>query len=110
MIFLWCINLIGSMGGSNVLSNGFGVFIIEFILIFIHFAFASKSIVNIVPAIFGGVAVTFSQGGKNAIPIIVTMVLGVWLALLSNEGKNFLTSDGHWKTRNRKGNRCNGWY
>lgn len=46
---------------------------------------------------FGGVAAMFSQDGKNLIPVMITLVLGILLALLSNEGKNLLTEEGKWE-------------
>ncbi|MPN17122.1 hypothetical protein SDC9_164472 [bioreactor metagenome] len=89
--------MVGNLGASNALATGFGVMIIDFILIFVHFAFTENTFFNKVPAMFGGVAVTFSQGGKYILPIMITLILGVLLALLSNEGQQFLTKDGHWK-------------
>lgn len=97
MVFLWCIGLFAGFGAGPALATGLGVGIVEFVLIFVHFMFAGKGWLSKVPAIFGGVAVTFSQGGENIIPLMITLALGILLCLASNEGKNLLTDDGHWK-------------
>lgn len=98
LVFLWCINLIVDFNVGGAIATGLGVLIIEFLLIFIHFAFTGNTIFGVVPAIFGGVAVTFSTGGKDIVVLMATLILGVLLALLSNEGKNLLKDDGSWKT------------
>lgn len=75
---------------ANALSCGMLTITCCFMMIF-----KDRSFINKVPAMFGGISACFSQGGKNIIPICITLCLGVSLGLLCNEGTHFLTEDGH---------------
>ncbi len=51
-----------------------------------HMLFPNKLFLNKVPAMFGGISATFSQGGENIGPLMITLVLGTTLGLICNEG------------------------
>ena len=64
--------------------------------------FKDKTLINKVPAMFGGISACFSQGGEHIIPIMITLCLGVSLGLLCNEGLHFLAEDGSWTWPTKK--------
>lgn len=97
LIFLGCIAWFSNRGISAALASGLGVAMINTVMLAIHLGFTQKTILNVVPAMFGGVAVTFATGGEHWPVLMITLVLGVLIALASNEGNGFLTEDGRWK-------------
>lgn len=68
---------------SNALSCGF--FTITCCMMMI---FKDKTMINKVPAMFGGIAACFSQGAapEKIVPVMITLCLGVTLGLICNEG------------------------
>lgn len=63
----------------------------------IHFCLTGNFLFNRVPMMFGAMACTFSQGGKNLPFIIITMFCGITLGLIMQEGSKLLNEDGTWK-------------
>lgn len=86
-------NLVSGTGiaMSNALSCGIFTITCCFMMIF-----KDNTMLNKVPAMFGGISACFSQGGQHVIPVMITLCLGVSLGLLCNEGTHFLTEDGSW--------------
>ena len=82
---------------SNAISCGLLTITCCFMMIF-----KDNTMLNKVPAMFGGISACFSQGGQNVIPLMITLCLGVSLGLLCNEGLNFLTEDGSWTLPRKK--------
>ncbi len=77
--------------GSNAVSCGILTITCCFMMII-----RDKLLINKVPAMFGGIAACFSQGGEHLIPLCVTLCLGVSLGLLCNEGTHFIAENGSW--------------
>lgn len=99
---IWGLIMLGgtslvSVAGSNAVSCGVFTITCCFMMIF-----KDKTLLNKVPAMFGGIAACFSQGGQNVIPLMITLCLGVSLGLLCNEGTNFLAEDGSWQWPRKK--------
>lgn len=82
---------------SNALSCGIFTITCCFMMIF-----KDKTLINKVPAMFGGISACFSQGGQHIVPIMITLCLGVSLGLLCNEGLHFIAEDGSWTWPSRK--------
>lgn len=97
MVFLWCITALINFGINVALSQAIVIFVVSTACIGFHFIVTANTLFNKLPAMFGGIAVTFSQGGKNIVPIMITLVLGTTLALICTAGTRFLTKDGYWK-------------
>ncbi len=86
------------------LANGLGVGILTIICCSIHFIPTGATWINKPAAMFGAISCTFWVGGDKTklIPLIITLILGVTLGLICQEGTNFLTEDGHWTLPNKK--------
>jgi hypothetical protein len=97
LVFLQAIGFLLKQGLSPSLTQTFVVGGLTFVCVAFHFIVTAKTILNKIPAMFGGIAVTFSTGGKHAIPIMITLVLGVALGLLCQYGTKFLADDGRWR-------------
>ena len=83
LIMIFGVNMLGGLGpaGSNAVSCGF--FTITACLMMI---LKDSTMLNKVPAMFGGISACFSQGGENVVPVMITLCLGVTLGLICNEG------------------------
>jgi len=97
LIFLEAITYLMNLGLGLVATQTLVVGGLTFVCVAFHFIIAGNTIFNKIPAIFGGIAVTFSTGGKSAVPIMITLVLGAALGLLCQTGTKFLTEDGRWR-------------
>lgn len=88
------------------LANGLGVGVLTIICCAIHFIPTGSLWINKPAAMFGGISCTFWIGGDKTkiIPLIITMILGVTLALICQEGTNFLTEEGQWTLPAKKTN------
>lgn len=94
LVMIWGADVTAATGPavSNALSCGVFTILCCFMMIF-----KDKTLINKVPAMFGGISACFSQGGKNIIPVMITLCLGVSLGLLCNEGLHFIAEDGSWR-------------
>lgn len=97
LIYLACIGLLAGWGLSDALSQGLSVFVCTVACCAIHFVPLGKTWLNKPAAMFGAISATFSTGGARWGALILTLVLGVTMALICNEGANLLTADGRWK-------------
>lgn len=103
IVYLWLIDVLSGVMEPN-LGFTLGVLIVTFVLVAIHLAFLRNTPLNKVPAVFGGISTCFSTGGTNAVPLIITLLLGCSLAVLLAYGGELLTEDGRWKlfAKNKK--------
>jgi len=95
LIFLFFIGIFAQVMNEN-LATALSCLIFT-ACVCLHMMVPDKFLFNKVPAMFGGIAATFSQGGENFIPIMITLVLGDIVAVLCSEGTKFLHPDGTWK-------------
>ena len=94
---LYFIGIVSNSGAALNVSMGLVVGIGIIACCAIHFCLTGNFLVNRVPMMFGAIACTFSQGGKNLIFIILTMFCGITLGLIMQEGIKLLNEDGTWK-------------
>ncbi|WP_438790297.1 DUF1097 domain-containing protein [Enterococcus sp. DIV0756] len=97
IVFLQGIEILSSLGISSELSQALAVCILTTICASLHLIILDRTFFNKLPAIFGAIAATFSTGGEKAIPLMITLFLGVALAYISAYALNILDSEGNWK-------------
>lgn len=97
IIFLYFIGMVAGKGVPENISVGVVVGIATISCCAIHFILTANFLLNKVPIMFGAIACTFSQGGENIPYIMITLFLGITLALIMQEGVNLLNEDGSWK-------------
>ncbi len=98
LINLWFINLLMEYGVSAPAANAADLFIITLPCVGIHMTLLGKTWFNKVPMIFGGLSMTFSQGGQNMAVIGITLTCGILMAAVFSTGgawleKRMLTHD-----------------
>jgi hypothetical protein len=89
-LYLYCIGRLVTAGLSAGLATGVVVGILTIVVCAVHLAILNKTWLNKVPIIFAGLAMTFSQGGKNYSTIILTCAAGLFLALVCGLGPNVM--------------------
>jgi hypothetical protein len=94
VVYLYGIGLLIKAGVSVPMTMMLDVGIMTIVVCAIHFTIAAKTWLNNVPIIFGALAVTFSQGGKDLLTIGCTMFGGILLALCCQEGLQVLEKWG----------------
>lgn len=99
IIFLKGIEILSSLGVSSELSQALTVCILTIVCASLHLIILDKTFFNKLPAIFGAIAATFSTGGEKAVPIMITLFLGVVLAYASAYALKILDADGNWKIK-----------
>lgn len=98
VFYLWAIGKLLDAGLNVAAAQGIAVGVICAVQCTIHFIPPlSKTWFNKPTAMFGGIAVTFSQGGQNLVPIAITLCLGCFVCMLCAMGTKLLTEDGKWK-------------
>jgi hypothetical protein len=96
LFYLFFIGKLAAIMPADV-ATALGVGLVCIVQCAVHFIPPlSKTPLRVVPIMFGAVAMCFSQGGSNAIPVACTLVGGVVLALICGLGTRFLAQDGHW--------------
>ena len=103
LVYLAAIVAMAKVTGGAV-ANGVIVGIFTIVLCAFHFIPTGSTWVNKPAAMFGAISCTFWIGGdmSKVIPLMITLVLGVTLGLVCQEGTNFLTEDGHWTLPGKK--------
>ena len=88
LVMLYFAGMLGGLGaaGSNAVSCGLLTITCCFMMIL-----KDNTMLNKVPAMFGGISACFSQGGEHFVAIMITLCLGVTLGLICNEGAPFCT-------------------
>lgn len=99
VVFLSSITLITGLGVDAFWSTITVVGFLTFLCCVIHLSIPDKYLINKVPMLFGGIACTFSQGGKNLIPLVLTLIIGTLVALIMKEGTNLLNEDGSFRRK-----------
>ncbi|MEG0376947.1 MAG: DUF1097 domain-containing protein [Eubacterium sp.] len=70
------------LGLNPGIVTGISTFIITFAVCAVHLILLAKTWLNVVPLVFAGLTVTFSQGGQNLIGIIIALAFGILAAVL----------------------------
>ena len=85
------IYLFGTICGMSIAASIFiDIVLGTTITMYIHLKPLCKTPLRHMPIIFAGVCLTFSQGGKNVIGLIVTFLCGVLLAAICSAGQRYL--------------------
>lgn len=95
--YIACITFLAGLGLTAAVSQAVTVFACTVACCFIHFVPFGTTWLNKPAAMFGAISATFSTGGAKWEALIVTLLLGVTLALICNEGAKLLTEDGRWR-------------
>lgn len=90
LINIWFTNFLLDAGLSAVAANAINLLLMTIVSVGIHLAFLSKTWFNKVPMMFGGLAMTFSQGGSNISVIAITMTCGILIAVSYYYGGKWL--------------------
>lgn len=90
VINLEFIGLLTGLGLSGALANAADLLILTIVSVGLHLAHLDRTWFNKVPMIFGGLAMTFSQGGKNLPVIAITLACGILLAAVYGIGGKWL--------------------
>lgn len=80
------------MGMSNIWANVIDLLFITVICLLIHLMFLGETWLGKVPMVFGGLSMTFSQGGQNLAGIGLTLAGGLVLGLAFSIGGNLIKS------------------
>lgn len=83
LLMLWGAGVIGILGGTFSMAASVAFFTIWSCTLMI---LKDKTLINKVPAAFGGISTCFSQAGEHWPIIMLTLCLGVSLGLVCNEG------------------------
>lgn len=97
VVYMGCISVLAGWGFSDAAAMGLTVFACTVGCCAVHFIPCSRTWLNKPAAMFGAISAVFSTGGTQLGALVITLVLGVTLALICNEGAKLLTSDGRWK-------------
>ncbi|WP_168356567.1 DUF1097 domain-containing protein [Petralouisia muris] len=103
LLYLMGITAIAGYVGAAA-ANGIVVGLVTIVCCAIHFIPTGATWLNKPAAMFGAISSTFWIGGDKTkvIPLMITLVLGVTLALVCQEGTNFLTEEGKWTWPSKK--------
>lgn len=96
LIYIGCITILTGWGLSTAPAQGLAVAVCTVACCAIHFIPLGNTWLNKPAAMFGAISATFSTGGAKWGALIITLMLGVTLALVCNEGSKLLTEDGRW--------------
>jgi hypothetical protein len=90
MIYLFFIGVLGKTGMN--LSTNLAIVVggVTIVVCAMHLVVTGNSWLNKVPMMFGATSLVFSQGGKNLLTLILTMFLGLVLALCCSEGEHLM--------------------
>ena len=86
------INLMNTIGLSSVAGMFIGITLMTTITMGLHLTILRNTLLNKLPFIFAGVALTFSQSGNNEVGLVFTLASGLLLALVCNLGENYIFS------------------
>lgn len=89
IVNMWIINQLLVLGFTAGMANLIDMIIIT-IPVGLHLTILSKTWLNKVPMVFGGLAMTFSQGASNVWVIGITLLCGILLGAIYNLGGKFL--------------------
>lgn len=101
LIFIYATTMLSKFI-SSIPATALVVLIGTFCLVALHMYVLRKTPFSRIPAIFGGFSATFSTGGTNIIPLLISLLLGCLLVVVMMVGLNFLDEDGRWIWPRRK--------
>ncbi|NLN98471.1 MAG: DUF1097 domain-containing protein [Eubacteriaceae bacterium] len=79
--------------GLNVgVVTGICTLLITFVVCVTHLILLAETWLNVVPLVFAGLTVTFSQGGQNLIGVIVGLACGILIAVAIEPVTNLLVN------------------
>jgi apolipoprotein N-acyltransferase len=84
------INLMNTIGLSSVAGMFIGITLMTTIAMGLHLTVLGNTMLNKLPFIFVGVALTFSQSGNNEAGLAFTLVSGLLLALVCSLGEIYI--------------------
>lgn len=84
--------LMGTLGLSSEIGMFIGITLMTTITMGLHLTVLGKTLFNRLPFIFACVALTFSQGGKNEVQLVSTLIGGLVLALICSIGETYIFS------------------
>ena len=90
LINLAFVGFLSKAGCSPAVANAINLLVLTIPCVGLHLTVLGNTWFNKVPMIFGGLAMTFSQGGKNMIPIGITLALGILLGEIYALGGSWL--------------------
>ncbi|MDK2957306.1 MAG: hypothetical protein PWQ57_2802 [Desulfovibrionales bacterium] len=97
LAYLYCIGWLVDVGVEAKLSTALVIFVLTTAVCAVHFLMPKALQMKAVPVMFGAIASMFSQNGGKVLPAICTLIGGVFLGLLCNEGSKLLNEKGRWK-------------
>lgn len=89
LLYLFLIDVFSRCGLAPPLATAATIIIATPSCCIAHMAVPDKYLLNKLPAAFGAIACVFSQNGQNLVPIALTLLAGVVVALLCKEGLQF---------------------
>jgi hypothetical protein len=101
--YLYCIKWSINVGIEPKFATALVVFVLTSVLCGLHFVLPRNLQMGIIPIMFGAISMTFSQGGQKVVPVLCTLIGGLILGLVCNEGTKLLTEKGSWKFFRAKG-------
>ncbi|MDR2503456.1 MAG: DUF1097 domain-containing protein [Deltaproteobacteria bacterium] len=97
LFYLFCIDRLIAWGMAGDLATALVVAVVCSVQCAVHFIPPlSKTPLRVVPIMFGAISMCFSQGGEKAVPVALTLLGGLTLALCCGLGVRFLTPEGRW--------------
>ena len=103
LFYLFCIDKLIAAGLAADLATGLAVGAVCSVQCALHFVPPlSKTPLRVVPIMFGAVSMCFSQGGDKVIPVSITLVGGLTLALFCGLGTRLLSPEGRWTLSGKK--------
>lgn len=83
------IDLFSNMGMGIYAASFLSIVIGTAVAMYIHLKILGKTPFGLMPFIFAGVCLTFSQGGKNVVGLAATFVIGIVLSAICCVGLRF---------------------
>ena len=81
LIYLQMDNFLRSTGINIGVVTGVCTLVITFVVCAVHMIPLAKTWFNVVPLVFAGLTVTFSQGGQNLVGVIMGLSCGILVAV-----------------------------
>jgi hypothetical protein len=97
LIYLFCIGFLVGLGLAGDVATALVVGVLCAVQCAVHFIPPlGKTPVRNIPIMFGAFSMCFSQGGQNVVPITLSLIGGLTLALICGLGTRFLSQEGNW--------------
>lgn len=96
LIYLYFIGIFATAGVSVPITLLVVVALVTIACVVVHLVFLGNTWLNKVPIIYGAISMTFSQNGQNLTTVIITLLGGLTLGLICQEGTKLLDEQGRW--------------